>query len=428
MKTLLLAILISLLPAAGCSSPEEGPTPAPGTAIDAEEIDRLVAHVSGARLVLLGEASHGTREFYQWRKAISRRLIEDYDFDFIAVEGDWPAHHHLNLYVRGRGETEDIGELFSVFDRWPPWMWRNRVTADLVRWLRDFNREEQREVGFYGMDVYGIPRSFARVREEIRELAPESADRVEELLECIGRYASDMHSYARDLSRGLPGCADQLAEAREYVRTNVLEDLEPHRALNLDRNLSVLLHGERHYRAMVDPGMDNWNERVEFMRETVEELLRFHGPASRGIIWAHNTHVGDARATIMTQRGQVNIGQLLRETHGPDRVRIIGFGTGTGTVKAGREWGAPGVVMEIPDPVEGSYEYLFQQEEGDRLVLLFGPEDRRESPLLEPRGHRAIGVVYQPEREHLGNFVPSILPHRYDAFIFFRSTTALREL
>ncbi len=428
MKTLLLIILLSLLPAAGCFQPEEGTPPAPGAEIDAEEIDRLVGHVAGARLVLLGEASHGTWEFYEWRRVISQRLIEDYDFDFIVVEGDWPAHHHLNLYVKGRGKQADIEELFTVFDRWPPWMWRNQVTADLVRWLKNFNREQNREVGFYGMDVYGIPRSYARFREEIRELAPEHAARVEELLECISRYIPDMHSYARALNRGFPGCAGQLVEAREYLRANVLDDLERHRALNLDRNLAVLVYGERHYRAMVDPGMDNWNERVEFMRETVEELLRFHGPESRGIIWAHNTHVGDARATIMTQRGQVNIGQLLRESHGLDQVKIIGFGTGTGTVKAGREWGAPGEVMEIPDPVEGSYEHLLKQEDADRLVLLFGEEDRQQSPLLEPRGHRAIGVVYRPEREHLGNFVPSVLPHRYDAFIFFRTTTALREL
>ncbi len=391
-----------------------------------DDIAPLMEHISGARMVLLGEASHGTLEFYRWRKEITKKLISDYGFDFVVVEGDWPAHLRLNSYVKGKEKFSDMEDLFGIFNRWPPWMWKNGTVVKLVQWLAGYNAEAVSKAGFYGMDVYGIELAYFDIIETLKSSDTEFADEILSLMQCMERYVSNMHSYARAYSQSLADCSTQIREARQLIEDNILEQLDRDDALALERNIAVLVYGEKHFRAMADSSMDNWNVRVEFMNETVEKLLEYYGPASRGIIWAHNTHIGDARATIMAQQGRINIGQLMRENLGHENVCLVGFGTGSGTVKAGSSWGARGEIMNIPEPVEDSYEYLFNKKEYDKLMFLFD-ETNREGKLMTPRGHRAIGVVYNPATEHLGNFVPTILPLRYDAFIYFRTTEALTE-
>ncbi len=390
------------------------------------DLDPLIKHIAPAKMVLLGEASHGTLEFYRWRKEITKTLINDYGFDFVVVEGDWPAHIRLNRYVKGKKEISGMEELFDIFDRWPPWMWKNKTVVDLIKWLSGYNAGTDSKAGFYGMDVYGVELAYHDLIEKFRNEGTEFASGIISLIKCMEQYAGDMHAYARAYSMSLADCSTQLREARRMVKENMPENFEKDEALNLERNIAVLFYGEKHFRAMVDPSMDNWNVRVEFMKETVERLREYYGPSSRGIVWAHNTHIGDARATTMAQQGRINIGQLMRENLGYENVRLVGFGTGSGTVKAGSSWGARGEVMTIPDPVENSYEYLFNQKGYDILLYLFD-ETNREGELMNPRGHRAIGVVYNPDTEHLGNFVPTILPLRYDAFIYFRTTEALHE-
>lgn len=392
-----------------------------------KDIDALIDHVSDAKMVLLGEGSHGTVEYYKWRAEISRRLVEDYGFDFIVVEGDWPSLYQVNRYVKGYIDRSDTIPVLTGLDRWPPWMWKNSVVAELMQWLRHYNDSENRSVGFYGMDVYGISRSYDQVLEIIEHEAPEQYQTISELYECLRWFKDDMQSYAKAVANRVANCENEVNQAYDFISENILPELSSVQALNLQQNAAVLVYGERHYRAMVDPRMDGWNERVKFMHQVVKHLLDYYGEDARGIIWAHNTHIGDARATDMARQGHINIGQLMRESLGEQRVRLVGFGSATGTVKAGSSWGSPGKVMNIPTPVEDSYEHVFSQIPYENVLFLFD-DSNRHGPLMDPMGHRAIGVLYHPEREHMGNFVLSVLPLRYDAFVFFQKTEALREL
>ncbi len=391
-----------------------------------KDLDRLIEHIGDSRMVMLGEASHGTLEFYTFRKEITKKLIANRGFDFVAVEGDWPAFSRVNRYVKGV-DTVDLYELFSVFTRWPPWMWKNEPAARLAEWLRNHNSETDEKTGFYGMDMYAVEMAYLDAVEVLRGSAPDAPAReVIELLGELGRYSGNMHGYARAYAHRGVNLEDRVLRAREIVESKILGELDPREALDLERNMAVLTYAERHFRAMADPGIDSWNVRAGFMDETLTRLLEYYGEDSRGIVWAHNTHIGDARATTMAERGNVNIGQLKRESLGEEQVSLVGFGTATGTVRAGREWGSPGEVMEIPNPVSGSLEHTLSKAEHNKLLFLFD-ETSRAGELMEPVGHRAMGVVYNPETEHLGNFVPTVLPQRYDAFIFFQSTEAIDE-
>ncbi len=391
------------------------------------DIDPLIDHVASARMVLLGEGSHGTLEFYEWRKEITKRLIENHGYDFVVVEGDWPAFSEINRYVKGIDEGDtDIEDLFDVFDRWPPWMWRNETVVNLVRWMRDYNSEKDADVGFYGLDVQNVAFSYGEVIEKIKNLEPDEMEEILSELEKFGVYVDDEMSYARDYIRNRISYRQPLLDARSAIEGSIIEKIDSVDALDLDRNMATLIYGEKSFRARVDRTIDNWNVRVEFMNETIETLLEHYGEESKGIVWAHNTHIGDARATSMAEEGRLNIGQLQRELLGEENVKLVGFGTGTGTVRAGYSWEGRGEVMDIPQPMQGSYEELFSRMEHEKMLYLF-TEEKRTGKLMEPRGHRAIGVVYDPDREHLGNYVETVLPERYDAFIFFQTTQVIHE-
>lgn len=389
--------------------------------------EKLLEDFSSARVVLLGEATHGTLEFYEIRKSLSKKLIENQGFDFIVVEGDWPAHMRLNRYVKGDSKAESIDEVFSVFDRWPEWMWRNEVYLELAKWLRETNREREYPVGIYGMDIYDIERAYRRLHEIVEEEAPEVLSELTPLTAPLKAYISDMHSYARNYSATSESLEAELLEAYNLIVDEILPGLSPDKALELERNASNLIYSERHFRAMVDRNLNNWNIRVDYMRDTLLKLLEHYGEGSRGILWAHNTHIGDARATTMARYGQYNIGQLAREELGIEQVRILGFGLGGGEVKAGRGWGSPGEIMKLPDPLRISYEFAFKKMDKENFLIVFD-ESTRNSILMNPRGQRAVGVVYNPESEVNGNLVLSVLPVRYDAFIFLRNTQPLRLL
>jgi erythromycin esterase len=397
----------------------------------AGDLDPLLDAIGGRRLVLLGEASHGTSEFYTWRAAISRRLIEEKGFRFIAVEGDWASSYRLNRYIQGRAPAgESARAIMQGFSRWPTWMWANEEVADLVEWLRTFNegRPADEQVGFYGIDLYGQTDSLRKVPALTAQLAPDLADRVAAAYACLAPFADDLGPYARSVARGGESCEGQVRSVVALLRdANALAQADPRGYFNLKQHAMVVKYAERHYRAMAISGPESWNVRADHFFNTTERLLGRYGDGARGIVWAHNTHIGDARATVMAARGQRNIGQIARERLGAGDVFAVGFGTHRGTVMAGRAWGAQAEVMPVPEAMGESFEDIAHRTAIPRFLVLFD-DPRNFEPILFPIGHRAIGVVYQPERERFGNYVHSVVPRRYDAFVHLDETRALRPV
>ncbi len=396
----------------------------------AEDLDPLLERVGDVRIVLLGEASHGTSEYYRWRAEISKRLITEKGFNIIVVEGDWPSCYEVNRYIKGLpGAPATANEALGHFKRWPTWMWSNHEILDFVEWLKLHNdQNESRPAGFYGMDIYAMPDSINAVLDYVRESLPEDAESFAEKYRLLSVFRDDPQSYARYTVQTSRDAAEQTrnALARLHEARERLEEKDSKAFFNAEQNALAVKSAEKHYRAMAVPELNSWNKRVEHMDMTVRRLLEYHGQDAKVVVWAHNTHIGDARATAMTRQGMKNIGQLSREHFGLDEVVAVGFGTYEGAVIAGTRWGAPSQEMKVPPAMENSVEEIMNRLEHDCFMILF---DRDNIPpaLRRPLGHRAKGVVYDFRRE-TGNYVPTIMPLRYDAFIFIRSTSALNPL
>lgn len=402
---------------------------------DERDLDPLLDRVGDARFVLLGEASHGTSEFYTWRAAISRRLIEEKGFSFIAVEGDWPDCHRVDRYVKGRADARGSArETLHAFERWPTWMWANEEVVALAEWLRRRNDSapDGRKVGFHGLDVYSLWESLYAVMEYLRSHDPAALSTAMAALRCFEPYAEDVHDYARAARFAPNSCEDEVVELLRELRQAKGRDEPPsdderEARFVAEQNALVLRDAEAYYRAMVRGGPGAWNLRDRHMVETLERLMDFHGPDARAIVWEHNTHIGDARFTDMEGRGEINVGQLVRERHEREGVVLVGFSAHRGSVIAGREWEAPMERMPVPPGREDSWEDLLHRAIGaDALLIL--DEAATAAEALEPRGHRAIGVVYRPEQERFGNYVPTVLPRRYDALLYIDHARALRPL
>ncbi|MFD1140950.1 erythromycin esterase family protein [Larkinella insperata] len=394
-------------------------------ALDQErDLDSLMDQIGNARYVLLGEASHGTAEFYQWRAAITRRLIAEKGFTFVAVEGDWPAAYQVNQYLHGApGQTREV---LQAFRRWPTWMWANEEVAQLVDWMRAYNdrvNTPQRKVSIYGLDVYSLWESLDQLVSDPQAANPEVRTRAQEARQCLAPYQGDEQAYAVATLRGAR-CNASLERLQEAVRSaNTGTDLE---RFNREQNALVALNAERYYYAMVRSDAESWNIRDQHMAATVDRLMALHGPTAKVIIWAHNTHVGDARFTDMAQAGMVNLGQLIRQAHEPEGVFVVGFGTYQGEVIAGDYWGAPAERMPVPKALSGSWDELLQRvSPGNRIVSLLQMD--QEGASVQERGQRAIGVVYNPGSER-GNYVPTVLRKRYDSYVFIHQTRALTPL
>jgi erythromycin esterase-like protein len=399
----------------------------------AGDLDPLIERIGDARFALLGEATHGTAEFYTWRAEISRRLIVERGFQFIAVEGDWPACDHLHHYIQGSADAgADAHEALQAFDRWPTWMWANEEVAELAEWLRRHNqsRPEAERVGFHGLDVYSLWDSLYAVLGYLRRVDPGALEAAHRSLRCFEPYGEEAEQYARATARLVPqSCEDEVVDLLSQIRHKIPAYREDDRgaAFRAEQNALVVQNAEAYYRAMVRGGPESWNIRDRHMAETLERLAEHYGPRSRGVVWEHNTHIGDARYTDMAGDGMVNIGQLARQRWGENDVVLVGFATHRGRVIAGRAWDAPWQPMDVPEAREGSWEDLLHRAVGrDSLLLLSGAD--RSPPLRESRGHRAIGVVYHPEYEHMGNYVPTVLSRRYDALVYLDETNALHPL
>jgi erythromycin esterase-like protein len=394
-----------------------------------------------SRVVLLGEATHGTHEFYHWRAKISKRLIQEHGFSFIAVEGDWPDCYRVNRFVKGYDDAgDDARTVLRSFDRWPTWMWANEEVAELVEWMRaeNDNRVEGNRVGFYGMDVYSLWDSMREVVAYLERVDPAAARHARRAYACFDRFDGDEQAYARSTLFVPSTCEDEVVSMLDELRsrrTRVRDSDGADSHFDAEQNALVASNAERYYREMVRGGAASWNVRDRHMMETLDRLLRHHGSDSRAIVWEHNTHIGDARYTDMRRAGMVNVGQLARETYGEhfsnrNGALLVGFGTHHGTVIAGDEWGAPQRTMMIPPARTDSFEAMLHDAGGGRdlLVTFDGSDDGGIRGLDAVIPHRAIGVVYDPTMERFGNWVPTVVPRRYDAFLFFEESRALSPL
>ena len=395
-------------------------------------LDPLIAASGDKKLVLLGEASHGTHEYYIWRDKISRRLIEEHGFNFIAVEGDFASLYKLNQYVKNiEGSGMSAREVLMQLNRWPTWMWANEEVVALAEWLREYNDRlpQDKKVGFYGMDVYDEWVSKQMVLETLKKIDESSYNYVKLQYNCFNPHKGDSWQYARAVKDGKPDCEAATERVVSYITNNreILKGLSDDEYFYLLQNAIVVHNAEEFYReSIASKDAVSWNSRVFHMRETVGDLLALYGKNSKGVVWAHNTHIGDASFTSMRNTGEKNIGQLKRESLGKENVFLIGFSSYKGKVIAGSSWGARMEEMTIPRALRSSVEYKLKKTGLDSFYLIFDEEDRKEEN-LKVRGHRAIGVVYNPQFDRR-QFVPTIVPLRYDALIFFNETKALQPL
>ncbi|MES2140291.1 MAG: erythromycin esterase family protein [Bacteroidota bacterium] len=396
------------------------------------DLDALIEIIGDSKYVLLGEASHGTHEYYTWRTAISKKLIEKKGFSFIAVEGDWPDCYRVNRYIKNYADSgKSALDVLHTFNRWPTWMWANWEIVALTEWLKTHNTSlpKNRKTGFYGLDVYSLWESFDTIIKYLDKEDPLTKQTAKNALKCFEPYsAGEGQAYARATLMVPSICEEAVIGLLTQVRKNMISYNTDHEAvMSAEQNAHVIVNAERYYRAMVKPGPESWNIRDHHMVDTLNRLIKFHGPESKAIIWEHNTHIGDARATDMVREGTVNVGQLLNEQHKDDGVFSVGFGSYKGTVIAGREWGDVMRIMNQPDAVPDSWEFLLHQLDSKNRIVFMNEEMKKHIGKKE-FGHRAIGVVYHPQYEYLGNYVPSLMPHRYDAFVYIDETSALHPL
>jgi erythromycin esterase-like protein len=400
------------------------------------DFDAVLARVADAPIVLLGEATHGTHEFYEARTRITQRLIEEKNFGAVIVEADWPDAYRVNRYVMGHSDDRGARQALGDFERFPRWMWRNTDVVQLVRWMRAHNAErgEDERVGFYGMDLYSMFRSIALVIEFLDRVDPEAAERARERYRCFGHYGGEARAYGYGAGIGLtPGCETQAvaqlmdlrALSEEHVRAGgyAAEDEQ----FFAEQNARLVGNAEHYYRGMFSARVNTWNLRDRHMVETIEALrdhLRDHGRSDRVVVWAHNSHLGDARATDVGDRGQLNVGQLLRERH-RDQVVIVGFTTYEGTVTAASKWDGPAEKKRVRQALAGSWERVLHELPSPPFTLV--TRDVM-APLTGWKLNRAIGVIYLPETERMSHYFFTDLARQFDVVIHYDSSNAVEPL
>ena len=394
-----------------------------------QDLAPLLEAIGDAKFVLLGEATHGTSEFYTWRAALTKKMILEKGFSLIAVEGDWPSSQQVNRFIKGFSEDgKQPHEVLQAFNRWPTWMWANKEITDFVSWLKTHNGTNQQKVGFYGIDIYSLWESMEEIIRYLSESNPSGKDLelAKEAFACFEpfKHEPETYSVAADSSKACVIEANQWLAASRSNEHLYIDDYES--GLNLKMNALVLQNAEDYYRSLVHSGEVSWNIRDEHMAEAINEIRDYHGKRAKIIVWEHNTHIGDASATSMKKEGMTNVGQILREQYPAEDVYAVGFGTHSGTVIAGPSWGDPAEKMTVPPATPNTWEDLLHRTGPFDKFILF---DSQNSALFDRWvGHRAIGVVYNPEYEAYGNYVPSKMSRRYDAFVFIDRTQALTPL
>jgi len=392
---------------------------------------RLFDRFADRRVVLLGEASHGTSEFYRARAAITRRLIEAHGFAILAVEADWPDAAAVDRHVRDRPARSRAE---PPFQRFPTWMWRNTDVASFVDWLRRHNegvRDPDRRAGFYGLDLYNLSGSIAAVLEYLDKVDPDAAAAARERYGCLTPWQKEPSTYGRAvLTAGYRKCEQAVVEqCRELLRHRLAYEGEDGESfLDAAQNARLVASAERYYRIMYYGGAESWNLRDTHMFETLEHLLEARGPRSKAVVWAHNSHIGDARHTDMgAVRDELNIGQLCRERFG-EAAALIGFGTHVGTVAAATDWDGEMEVKRVRASRGDSYERLCHDSGVPRFLLDLRRDEALRRRLLEPRLERFVGVIYRPETELMSHYADASLPQQFDAYVWFDESSAVTPL
>jgi len=410
--------------------------PLPGTP---DDHDRLLALIGDARLALLGEASHGTREFYRERIRITQRLIREKGFTAVAVEADWPDAWRVNRYVRGLSDDQDATAALSGFRRFPAWMWRNTEVRDFVEWLRGHNKGRPRseQVGFYGIDLYSLFSSIAAVLEYLDRVDPGAARLARARYACFDHAREDSQAYGYGASYGLtPSCEDEVVQQLREMKARFagisrVPGLERDEAFHAQQNARLVQNAEEYYRTMFRGRVSSWNLRDSHMVETLQALDRHLATVSappRIAVWAHNSHLGDAAATEMGEIGEWNVGQLVRDRYASGAV-LVGFSTWRGTVTAASEWDDPPHRKRVREGLPGSWEDIFHKVGVPRFLLPLRGNEVLKSLIAAPRRlQRAIGVIYRPETERESHYFFTRLAEQFDAVIHIDQTHALEPL
>jgi len=411
---------------------------------DLSDLDGLVAQIGHSRLVLMGEATHGTQEFYRLRAELSRRLIVDMGFDAVAVEADWPAALRTSRYAQGAASDHSAEEALRGFKRFPRWMWRNTEVAAWLEWLRARNAsvpEPSAHVGFFGLDLYSLRESMHAVLHYLAQADPAAAERALARYGCFDELAHDPQAYGHAVHFGLrEDCRREVVQQLRELCADSERHLRHDGAADADelfyaqQNARVVRNAEAYYRTMFDGRTDSWNLRDRHMADTLRELdahlSRQRGRPARIIVWAHNSHIGDARATDSVQRGQWNLGQLVREAQGDAaQVFLLGLTTHTGSVAAASDWDAPVEFKPVLPSRSDSIERVMHDSGLDRFVLPLrhAPDSLRDG-LADPRLERAIGVIYRPESERWSHYFGASLSRQFDAVVHIDTTCALTPL
>lgn len=404
------------------------------------DYDPLMDAIGDARFVLIGEASHGTHEFYRERAEITKRLIQEKGFTAVAVEADWPDAYRVNRYVRGRNDDATSADALGGFDRFPAWMWRNTVVVNFVDWLREYNSglpQDATKAGFYGLDLYSMHTSMEAVLNYLDKIDPEAAKRARDRYSCFDHYGEESQEYGYDATFGLTeSCQDeavnQLKELQgrtgEYSQRDgrVAED----EFFYAEQNARLVKNAEEYYRSMFRRRVSSWNLRDRHMAETLDHLVAHldrQGGRTKVVLWAHNSHLGDARATDMGDAGELNVGQLVRQQYDRDAF-LVGLTTYTGTVTAASNWGAPPERKRVRSGLKGSYEELFHNTGLPRFLLSLRDDGKVVKALHERRLERAIGVIYLPGTERMSHYFHARLADQFDAVLHFDETRALEPL
>jgi erythromycin esterase-like protein len=406
----------------------------------ATDYNRLLSRIGDASFVLIGEASHGTHDFYHERARITERLIQEKGFTAVAVEGDWPDAYRVNRYVRNASDDALAVEALGGFRRFPTWMWRNTDVVEFIEWLRAHNDAlpaGSAKAGFYGLDLYSLHASMEAVLRYLEKVDPDAARRARERYSCFDHFGQDTQVYGFLTGTGVTkSCQDEVIReltelrrrAAEYARRDGQAAEEE--AFYAEQNARVVKNAEEYYRSMFLEQVSSWNLRDRHMAETLEALatqLRTSGSRAKIVVWAHNSHVGDARVTEMGQRGELNIGQIARERHNDDAV-LVGQTTDHGTVTAASDWDGPAERKSVRPGLPGSYEALFHTTDLNRFMLLWDDSHTATEDLRKPRLERAIGVIYRPDTERVSHYFRTRLPNQFDAVLHFDETHAVEPL
>ncbi|MDP4174676.1 MAG: erythromycin esterase family protein [Bacteroidota bacterium] len=403
-------------------------------------IKPLFNRIGNAKLVLLGEATHGTHEFYQMRFELTKRLITEKGFNIIAVEADFPDAYRINKFIQGRDDGTTELEALSDFKRFPAWMWRNTVILEMIAWLKSYNKKFnsfKEKVGFFGLDLYSLNRSIDAVVDYLDKVDPEAAQRARYRYTCFDHFGEDPESYGYAAGFNLTSTCeneviDQLTELRKKADQYMHRDgfIAEDEYFYAEQNALITANAEEYYRSMFKGHVFTWNLRARHMVQSLSALISHYekqGISPKVILWEHNSHIGDARATDMSEHGEQNVGQIIRQKYGSDAA-LVGFTTYSGTVTAASDWGEEAERKRVREALTKSYEELFHKLEIPQFLITFDPSDNEFAYLKKSRLERAIGVIYRPETERISHYFNARISEQFDAVIHIDETRALEPL